>query len=286
MSNLTDHITCDIDIMAYCATPIDWPVLTPSAPHHHQHKGATFGSISHTMTSAVIPLAVSRPFKQQSVSHGTATTQLRKTKPGRAYSIEPAVPLLPEPAFKSVAKLSKEAEDDDIPSDYHGPPIGHSIKRVHHKSLVTGSESITTYGNVQAPRPVYAVQCDVENCVFCKSRYSQKTRAALNAGILTPPSTMSNQSKYTWQGQPAFNSPAPKWPDPITPCSKQGQRSPCNRERLRPFPAHFPATPTKFVQRKTSEENGLEVYGSCQDVVSVKRSPPMVSVATLEKGLY
>ncbi|KAF7197127.1 hypothetical protein HII31_01552 [Pseudocercospora fuligena] len=282
MSNQTDHIPSDIDIMAYCASPNDWPVLTPSTPHHYQHEGARFGSISHAITLAAIPLAISRPSKQQPASHGLAAKQPRQTKTGRAYSIEPAVPLLPEPAFKSVAKLSKEAEDDDIPSDYHGPPIGYSIKCVHHKSLVTGSESVTTYGSVQASRPVYAVQCDVEDCVVCKSRHTQKTRAAMNAGILTPTSIMSDQPK---QGQPLFNSAAPKWPDPITPNSKQGQRSAWN-ERLRPIPAHLPATPMRVVQRKTSEENGLEVYGGCEDVVSVKRSPPMVSVATLEKGLY
>ncbi|KXT17873.1 hypothetical protein AC579_5955 [Pseudocercospora musae] len=193
MSNRTDHTTSDIDIMACCATPIDWPDMTPSAPHHHHHQreGTTLGCIFHAMKLAVIPLAVSRPFEQQPASHGGATTQLRKTKIGRAYSIEPAVPLLPEPTFESVAKLSNEAEDDDIPSDYHGPPIGYSIKCVHHKSLATGSESVTSHGSVQQTRPVCAVQCDVESCAVCKPRYTQKIPAAMNAGIFTPTSTKS-----------------------------------------------------------------------------------------------
>lgn len=37
--------------------------------------------------------------------------------------------------------------------------------------------------------------------------------------------------------------------------------------------------------RTVGQDDGIQVYGGCEEVVSVKRSPPMVSVATLEKGL-
>lgn len=153
------------------------PALSSTSPHDQSIDSTGYLPLWSWASSDAQSLkapAVAMPRRRQTRHLVAVPRAIPRAK--AIVPIRPVVSAAPEPGFKRIGALSKILKDD-TPSDYHGPPIGYSIKAVHHKSSFSGFGSVTTHGDAQAPRPVFSVLCSSHECSVCMAPLVRIRRA-------------------------------------------------------------------------------------------------------------
>ncbi|KAI7344437.1 hypothetical protein KC354_g15171 [Hortaea werneckii] len=76
--------------------------------------------------------------------------------------------------------ISTSTPDTDPSPLYCGPPIGFAAYLVQHTDPVTHVQTTSTFGTLEAPRPVLRVACQAERCMTCRPEFMGKV--GLRAG--------------------------------------------------------------------------------------------------------